>query len=394
MPSKRKKQTRKKSPAGKAAGTDAASTQKRAPKAAPEPDAVTDGSVPDDAATAPADSPAPQDAATEDDGRVLGQDEIDALLAGMDGDEAEADNRNAALEQDGVRPYDLTNQDRTLNIRLPGLDMLNERFARRFRVSLFNLLRCSVDLSVSAAQTLTFSQFINRLPVPASLNIVTIKPLYGSGLFVLDAKLVFTLVDFYFGGGGRFPIKVEGRDFTATEIGIVKAVLRQAFSVLSSIWSSLLALEFQYERSEQNPRFANILTPDEIVIDSAFEIDLEGNSGAFHILLPFSLLESVRETITTGYYNSSSGQEENKTSLSLTALKGVQIDATCEFGVMALSIERLLNMQLGDILPLASTGQSSLRIEGLPLITGRAGMKNGNYAFQVSDSVFQQTDEK
>ncbi len=392
MPSKRKKQTRKKSPAGKTAGTDVASAQKRAPKATP--DDVTDGNAPGDTVTAPVDSPAPPNAATEDNGRVLGQDEIDALLAGMDGDEAETDNRNPDLDQDGVRPYDLTSQDRTLNIRLPGLDMLNERFARRFRVSLFNLLRCSVDLSTRAAQTLTFSQFINRLPVPASLNIVTIKPLYGSGLFVLDAKLVFTLVDFYFGGGGRFPIKVEGRDFTATEIGIVKAVLRQAFSVLSSIWSSLLALEFQYERSEQNPRFANILTPDEIVIDSAFEIDLEGNSGTFHILLPFSLLESVREAITTGYYDSSSGQEKNKTSLTLTALKGVQIDATCEFGVMALSIKRLLDMQPGDILPLASTGQSSLRIEGLPLITGRSGMKNGNYAFQLGDSVFQQTDEE
>lgn len=394
MPSKRKKKSPKKSPAGKAAETDTASAQKRAPKAAPEPDAVTDGSVLHDTVTAPVNSTAPPNAATEDDGRVLGQDEIDALLAGMDGDEVETDNRNPDLDQDGVRPYDLTSQDRTLNIRLPGLDMLNERFARRFRVSLFNLLRCSVDLSTRAAQTLTFSQFINRLPVPASLNIVTIKPLYGSGLFVLDAKLVFTLVDFYFGGGGRFPIKIEGRDFTPTEIGIVKAVLRQAFSVLSSIWSSLLALEFQYERSEQNPRFANILTPDEIVIDSAFEIDLEGNSGTFHILLPFSLLESVREAITTGYYDSSSGQEKNKTSLTLTALKGVQIDATCEFGVMALSIKRLLDMQPGDILPLASTGQSSLRIEGLPLITGRAGMKNGNYAFQLGDSVFQQTDEE
>jgi flagellar motor switch protein FliM len=391
MPSKRKKQTPKKPPAGKAVGADAASAPKREPETTPE--TVTNESASAGTVATPIDSTDLPDATAEGDGRVLGQDEIDALLAGMDGEEIEADNQ-ATLEQDGVQPYDLTSQDRTLNIRLPGLDMLNERFARRFRVSLFNLLRCSVDLSARAAQTLTFSQFINRLPVPASLNIVTIKPLYGSGLFVLDAKLVFTLVDFYFGGGGRFPIKVEGRDFTPTEIGIVKAVLRQAFSVLSSIWSSLLALEFKYERSEQNPRFANILTPDEIVIDSAFEIDLEGNPGTFHILLPFSMLESVRETITTGYYDSSNGQEENETHLSLTALKGVQIDAICEFGVMALSIERLLNMQLGDILPLTSTGQSSLRIEGLPLIAGRAGMKNGNYAFQIGDSVFEQMDEK
>jgi len=330
----------------------------------------------------------------EEDGRVLGQDEVDALLAGMDGDEDEADEEPEEADADGVRPYDLTSQDRALNIRLPGLDMLNERFGRRFRVGLFNLLRCSVDVSVSAAKPQTFSQFMSRLPVPTSLNIVNIKPLHGAGLFVLDAKLVFTLVDFYFGGGGRFPMKVEGRDFTPTEIGIVKNVLRQAFADLSSVWAPLMALEFQYERSEQNPRFASILTPDEVVIDSAFEIDLEGKTGTFHILLPFSLLESVREMLTTGYQETHDDKGENEGRLPLSSLEDVEVDAACEFGTSNVTVKRLLSMRPGDVLPVTTDGQSSLHIEGLPLITGSPGVRDGNYAFRVSTQIFKTDDGK
>jgi len=327
-----------------------------------------------------------------DDGRVLDQDEVDALLAGMDGDEPESEQETVEADENGVRPYDLTSQDRALNIRLPGLDMLNERFGRRFRVSLFNLLRCSVDVTVRPAHPQTFSQFMNRLPVPTSLNIVNVKPLYGAGLFVLDSRLVFTLVDFYFGGSGRFPMKVEGRDFTPTEIGIVKNVLSQAFADLSGVWSHLLELEFQYDRSEQNPRFASILTPDEVVIVSTFEIDLEGTNGTFSIMLPFSLLESVREMLTTGYQESPSDHGGNESRLSLDAIEDVEINATCEFGVTELSVGHLMSMTPGDILPMTQEEEASLQIEGMPLIKGQPGMKDGNYAFQVSRAIFEPED--
>lgn len=375
-------------------------TTAKSTKESPADEPSKENQVPEPETTAPAtesaDAMAPTaEAAAEDDGRVLSQDEVDALLAGMDGGEVTEEPGEATYDATEVRPYDLTSQDRALNIRLPGLDMLNERFARRFRVGLFNLLRCSVDLSARPIRPMTFSEFMNQLPVPTSLNIVNVRPLYGSALFVLDAKLVFSLVDFYFGGGGRLPVKVEGRDFTPTEIRVVRAVLRQAFTDLSSVWNPLSPLRFQYDRSEQNPRFANILTPDEVVIETAFEVDLEGKPGTFYVLLPFSMLDPVLDTLMTGYQNTNEeGDETESTKLPLSTLEDVALGVTCEFGTTTISVKRLLSMQPGDILPMPFGGAARLHIEGLPSLLGRPGVKGGNFAFQVYKRLLQPKDSK
>ena len=149
--------------------------------------------------------------ATQD---VLSQDEIDALLHGVDDGNIETGSDEPLL--DGVaRGYDFNSQDRIVRGRLPTLEMINERFARNLRVSIFNLLRRQAELSVSGVQMLKFAEYIHSLYVPTSLNLIKIKPLRGTALFVIDPKLVFILVDNFFGGEGRFYNKIEGREFTS-----------------------------------------------------------------------------------------------------------------------------------------------------------------------------------
>ncbi|RME32654.1 MAG: flagellar motor switch protein FliM, partial [Gammaproteobacteria bacterium] len=73
---------------------------------------------------------------------ILSQDEIDALLSGVDEGEVETES-SAEEAPEGVRPYDFSSQDRIVRGRMPTLEMVNERFARNFRISLFNMLRRS-----------------------------------------------------------------------------------------------------------------------------------------------------------------------------------------------------------------------------------------------------------
>ncbi|RCI69230.1 flagellar motor switch protein FliM, partial [Pseudomonas aeruginosa] len=107
-------------------------------------------------------------------------------------------------------------QDRIVRGRMPTLEMINERFARYTRISMFNLLRRSADVAVGGVQVMKFGEYVHSLYVPTSLNLVKMKPLRGTALFILDAKLVFKLVDNFFGGDGRHA-KIEGREFTPTE---------------------------------------------------------------------------------------------------------------------------------------------------------------------------------
>jgi flagellar motor switch protein FliM len=96
--------------------------------------------------------------------------------------------------------------------------------------------------------------------VPTNLNLVKIMPLRGTGLIVLDPKLVFTTVDNFFGGNGRYA-KIEGREFTATEQRIIHMLLKHIFADLKEAWSHVQRLDVEYINSEINPHFANIVSP-------------------------------------------------------------------------------------------------------------------------------------
>ncbi|MES2662697.1 MAG: flagellar motor switch protein FliM, partial [Pseudomonadota bacterium] len=231
--------------------------------------------------------------ATQD---ILSQDEIDALLHGVsDGDiatEVDAGNEN-------ISTYDLSSQDRIVRGRMPTLEMVNERFARYTRISLFTLLRRTTEVSVSGIQIMKFSEYIHSLYVPTSLNIIKIKPLKGNALFILDSKLVVKLVDTFFGGNGRH-VKIEGREFTPTENRIVQLVLNRAFKDMEEAWRSIQPLQFEFVGSEVNPALANIVSPSEVVIVCAFQIEFDGGGGSLQLTLPYSMIEPIREILDAG----------------------------------------------------------------------------------------------
>jgi len=206
---------------------------------------------------------------------LLSQDEIDALLHGVDDGDVETDGDGS---EGGVNSYDLTTQDRIVRGRMPTLEMINERFARYTRISMFNLLRRTADVSVGGINIQKFGEYVHTLYVPTSLNMVKFRPLRGTALVVLDAKLVFKLVDNFFGGDGRHA-KIEGREFTPTELRVVRMVLEQAFIDLKEAWRAVLPIDFDHINSEVNPSMANIVSPSEVVVVSTFHVELDGGGG-------------------------------------------------------------------------------------------------------------------
>ena len=214
--------------------------------------------------------------------KILNQDEVDALINGID---AGAVNTDPVVPPGEARAYDFVNDLHVARGRMPALEMIKERFARQLHQSLYHLLRRSPEISVSQVTMKKFNDYLNTLDMPTNLNIVRVNPLRGLGLVVMDPKLVFTAVDNLFGGVGRHA-KVEGRDFTATEQRIIKLLLRHAFTNLKEAWSKVLALEFEHVHSEINPHFAKIVGPTEIVVISSFHIELNGGGGDLHVTMP------------------------------------------------------------------------------------------------------------
>ena len=212
---------------------------------------------------------------------LLSQDEIDALLHGVDSGAVETDPEPPSGE---ARSYDFASQDRIIRGRMPTLEMVHERFARLWRIGLFNLIRRSAELSVRGIELIKFNDYMHSLYVPTNLNLIRFKPLRGTGLIVFEPTLVFAIVDNFFGGDGRYPTRIEGREFTATEMRVIHLLLKQTFADLREAWAPVMDVDFEYINSEINPHFANIVTPREYVVVCRLHVELDGDTR-FEVML-------------------------------------------------------------------------------------------------------------
>ncbi|MBE7562881.1 flagellar motor switch protein FliM [Acidithiobacillus sp. HP-6] len=313
---------------------------------------------------------------------ILSQDEVDALFKGMSDGEVET---QVEPEPDpgGVRPYDLANQDRIVRGRMPTLEVVNERFARLWRVSLFNFLRRTAEISVGPVRLIKYSEFIRRLVVPSNINIVQIKPLRGSALFVFDPRLIFAVVDNYFGGDGRFHARIEGREFTPLEQRIIKRLLDLAFKDFKNAWTPVTELNPELTRSEVNPQFVSIATPTEVVIVSTFNVELESGSGTFEICLPYGMVEPVRDQLTAGTTADRSEIDRRWVQSMQDEMQEASLEMEINFLQTQLTLRQLLALRDGDIIPVEMPEEVFAQVDGIPIFSGRYGVSNGKIAVQL-----------
>ncbi len=317
---------------------------------------------------------------------LLSQEEIDALLHGVDAGDVETET-DEGLPPGEAQAYDFTSQDRIVRGRLPTLEMVNERFARYFRISLFGMLRRSAEISVSGVQMMKFSEYVHSLFVPTSLNLVKVHPLRGTTLFVFDPKLVFILVDNYFGGDGRFPFKIEGREFTATEQQVIQRVLRQSFEDLVKAWKPVMDVSFDYQNSEVNPQFANIVSPSEVVVVSSFHIELEGGGGEMHVTMPYSMIEPIREILDAGIQSDRSDIDDRWRNAIREDMKSAEIELTSTLAEVRIRVQQLLELKPGDVIPIDFPSRVTLVAESIPVFEGRVGVSNGKRAVKITGPV-------
>lgn len=316
---------------------------------------------------------------------LLSQDEIDALLHGVDSGKVDTTPPPAAPGE--ARQFDFASQERIVRGRMPTLEMVNERFARLFRISLFNMLRRSPELTVVGIETMKFSEYTHSLFVPTSLNLVRVKPLRGTALCIFEPRLVFTVVDNFFGGDGRLPTKIEGREFTPTEMRVIQLLLRQVFTDLQEAWSPVLGLEFDYLGSEVNPHFANIVSPSEIVVVCKFKIELEGGGGHLHVTLPYSMLEPIRDLLDAGI-QSDRGDKDERWPISLREqIRDADVDVSCELVRTTMSLRQLTQLKAGDVIPVTLPRTLELCVEDLPLFRGSFGISGGQNAIRIQDVI-------
>ncbi|GLI33578.1 flagellar motor switch protein FliM [Desulforhabdus amnigena] len=320
--------------------------------------------------------------------KVLSQEEVDALLRGISDGAIESE-PEVEENPDAVRVYDLTSQDRIIRGRMPTLEIINDRFARLHRVSLSASLRKIVDITVTQTDMVKFGEFLRTLPVPTSLHIVKMEPLRGHILLVIESRLIFSLMDCFFGGSGKSSFKVEGRDFTSIEQRVIHKVVGGALNDLDNAWKPVVPVNFQLVRSEVNPQFATIVAPTDLVIVIHFELELERSIGKIILCLPYSTIEPIRSRLYASYQSDQLEVDLDWIERLKRRMMEVEVEVLVELGTAAIKGRDLLHLEVGDVLILDQEVHQPLRvnIEGIQKFKASPGISRGNHAIQVTEVV-------
>jgi flagellar motor switch protein FliM len=312
---------------------------------------------------------------------ILSQNEVDALLEGIS---ASDDDK---LYDGEVRDFNLAEQQYIGRGRLPTLELINERFTRLLRIGLFNFLRRSSEVSSGAIKVTEYGEFLKTLTQPTNINLIQIKPLRGTALIVIDPDLIFLFVDNFFGGDGRFQVKGTGREFTPTEQRTIQRVLNIIFDSYSKAWDPVYKISMSFLRSEINTQFANIAGPTELVAITTFRIDIGAIGGLVNFCFPYSMIEPIRELLSNDLQGQPENVDDSWTELMKQQLKSAEIEAIADLCTISTSLRKVMNMKVGDIIPVNLNSLIELKVDGVPILNGSYGQFEDQYAIRVENLI-------
>ena len=314
--------------------------------------------------------------------QVLSQDEVDALLQGITGESQKPDEEVVAAG--GTRDYDLASQERIVRGRMPTMEIINERFARNIRIGLFNLIRKNPEISINGIKVQKYSDFLRDIVVPTNFNIMSVRPLRGSGLVVCEHTLVFAVIDSLFGGNGKFHTRIEGRDFSPTEQRIIQRLVEVISAEYKKAWTGIYPLELEYQRSEMLAQFANIASPSEIVVATSFTLEIGDNSGTIHFCIPYATLEPIRDILYSTAQGDSNEPDRRWVNLLKEQIQPAEVELVATLAQAPATVAQLLALEPGDFFELDLKQIIQAKVSGVPLFDCHYGLSNGKYALKVN----------
>ena len=317
---------------------------------------------------------------------ILSQDEVDSLLDGIG--EGKVETEAAVVEEsDGAALYDFSRTAGPVHLRLPALGMINERFVGMLRTNLPITSRAVIDVNLDSMESIKFGDFSRTIPLPSSLNLFKMEPLRGYSLLVLEGPLVFSFVDSSFGGRGDSSVKLEGRGFTAIETKIVQKMVKLILDYFQQAWADVYKIKATFQRSEMDPQFAAIVTPEDTVVAIKIAVHLENGSGTITICIPYSTIEPLRSKLKRRFQGEKSDIDLRWQKYFEKSIRDVAVKVSCTMGKAQINSQDLMAMKVNDVIMLDKKASDPIvvSVEGIPKFKAHAGAYNNKQAARISE---------
>jgi len=319
-------------------------------------------------------------------GNILSQDEVDSLLDGITEGKVETET-DVSKGTPSVEVYDFSMPAGPVHLRLPALGIINERLVGLLRTNLQVASRSFIDVNLASTETVKFSDFFLSLPMPSSLNIFSNEPLRGFSLLVLEGPLVFSFVDSLFGGTGVSHVKLEGRLFTKIETKIVEKIVKIILNDFQKAWSDVYEINAVFIRSEMDPQFVGIGTPDDLVIVNKFEVQLENGNGFVTICIPYSSIKPIKEKLKNKFRSEKMNIDKSWKKYIQERIRETTVELSCTMGMAKINGAELLSMKVDDVIMLDQKLCNSviINVENIPKFRGYPGACNKKKAVKIID---------
>lgn len=317
---------------------------------------------------------------------LLNRDELNSLLLSLREEKAKPQNPLPEKDKPSFQAHNFVSEERIVRGRLPGLELVSDRFVRLFRAEFAKHLGRGCMVNLAGIETEKFGVFSKRLALPSNLHLFRMPPLSGQALLVISTPLAFSIVDILFGGNNRTKTKAEGREFSAIETRLLSKTAVLVLDTLREAWSAVCALDFIYNSTEVNPLAISLVPPGESVVVTTISIDLDNESSTMQICIPYANFDPIRDKLLSGFQTTRSDADLETRVRMEHAVMDTKVDVRVELAHGRITPRALLELKIGDVLSLDSSpaDQALVYVEGVPKFTGRVGISKGSTAVQIT----------
>jgi flagellar motor switch protein FliM len=355
---------------------------------------------------------------------VLSQEEIDALLRSVD-DQEEGGSKKGAKPTDKATSSDagatsnptvkegsvfapeatsfitgeyddksekittikFTGQEGSVKGKLPVLDKIYDRAARLFTTEIYSLTAKDFEVKQEPLLVVKHNDFMSSLPNPSLMGIYKFLPLRGKGVILFDSIFIYDFVDYYFGGSSQFYANKKRTDYTATELGVMDLVARKLVGNLQYAWSPIINLNIVKYNDETNPQLINLAEPEEMLLVARFNINFGKEYGSFYFIIPYSMVESIKQQLEVGASRSDDEIDPNWIKLFIEEIMDVELTVSVAMAHTKGLLSSVTEWKSGDFIPMDQNDTITLDIEGIPSFTGSMGTAHDKRAVQIIEVI-------
>lgn len=267
--------------------------------------------------------------------------------------------------------------------------IVHETFARQVTTIFSTTLRTATSVQLLNVEETSYGEFIEAANNPSFMAILQISPLPGASLWHMPQSLSMGIIERLLGGVGKGPY--PDRPLTDIESLLMRDLTDRCLREMTYAYESMFEVHAKTMQLESNPQFAQIAAPSDMVLCINFEVKVGGTEGIAQLCIPYSSLQAQLENFTGGHLFKDRptndpvaiGQALREKTLD------IPVDVNVLFNTVSMTGSDILELEVGDVLPLHHGVNSPLTVKahGVPHLLAKPGRQGKRLACQIVATV-------